>query len=142
MSYLLFLKVDHPGRNSHNRYTRRQNIFHHNRTSADSYIVSDAYSAENLCVLSDIDIVANHRRIIRISAVAPDATITVDDTTFANAGLGIDDNGAKVLNMQIFAEASGTDDESQAGTQPIFPSAIPKTKQLVWFLKCKSFLFP
>ena len=100
------------GRNADYGYARDQNVFHDNSPCSDSDIICDTNPAENLGILPNVYIVPDDRRVIWISAVTTDAAIAVDDTPFPDTGLWIDNNGTEMLQMQIFAEAAGADNEA------------------------------
>ena len=116
------------GRNSNYRYSRRKYIFYDDGASTNPNIVGDSDSSEDLSVLPDVNVVSDDRGVIRIAAIASDAAVAVDDAALADTGFGVDDDRAEVLKMQILSETAGTDNESQTGSQSVFPAAVPKTK--------------
>ena len=113
---------------THNCDPRREDIFNHHGPRSDTDIVSHADTAEDLCVLPNIHIVADDRGVVGITSITADTAVAMDDASFADTGLRIHDDGSEVLQMQIFTETACTDDEAQPGSQAILPSAIPETE--------------
>lgn len=114
--------------NSNDGNPRSQYIFNHHGAGTDSHIVSHADATENLGVLPNIYIVADDGGVIGITTIAADAAVSVDDTALADSCFRIHDNGAEVLQVQVLAEASSADDESQSRSQSILPATIPEAE--------------
>ena len=75
----------------------RQNIFDNHSAGANPHIVSDPDAADNLGILTNVNVVADNRGVVGISAVAADAAVSVDDAAFADSCFGIHDDGPEVL---------------------------------------------
>ena len=108
-----------------------QDILYYHCPGPDTDVVRNANAADNLCVLANIYVVPDYGGVIGIAAVAADAAIAVDDATLANARLRVHDDGTEVLQVQVFSEAAGADDEAQAGAEPVLATAVPETEQFV-----------
>ena len=118
-------------RNSNHRDFRYQDIFDHDCPCADSDTISHTDASQDLGTLADIHIVTDHWRIIGIAPAAADAAVAVDLAILADPGLGIDDYGPEMLQLESLAEAAGADDEPQAGTEAVFAGFIPESEQFV-----------
>lgn len=94
-------------------------------------MVRNPDAADNLCVLPDVDIIADDRGVVRVAAVAADATVAVDDAPFTYARFGIHDDGTEVLQMKVLSEAAGTNDEAQPGAEAVLAPTIPETEHFV-----------
>ena len=99
-------------RHAHNSNARRQNIFYYDSAGTYPNVICDTNPAENLGILSDVYMISDNRRVIRISAVAADTAIAVNDTPFPDASLWVKDDGSEILQMQILTKAASTDNEA------------------------------
>ena len=108
--------------------TRGENIFYDYCAGSNADIIRDADAPDNLGVLADVDVVADDGGVVRIAAVASDTAVAMDDAALSNPGLGIHDDGTEVLQMQVFAEAAGADDEAEAGAETVLATPVPKTE--------------
>ena len=109
-----------------------EDILDHHGSCSDPNIVRNSDTADDLGVLADIYVVADDGGDIRIPPITADTAVAVDDAPFADTGLRIHDDGAEVFQMQVLTKASGADDETQPGTQPVLAAAIPEAEQLIW----------
>ena len=125
------LCFDFSGRYAHHGHAGRQDVLHDDRAGSDADAVRDADAAEDLRVLSDVDVVADDGGVVGIAAVAADAAVAVDDAVPSNPGLGIDDHGSVMLQVQVFTEAACADDEAQSRTQTVLAASIPEAEEFV-----------
>ena len=123
--------IDDFAGDAHDGHAGRQDILDDHGAGPDADVVRDADAAEDLGVLPDVDVVADDGGVVGIAAVAADAAVAVDDAALADAGFRIDDDGTVVLQLQVFAEAAGADDKSEAGAEAVFAPAVPEAEQFV-----------